>query len=131
LLLVDGCKDSPTGIPRASAQSNPDCIEYWYSNGNLRIKHVNAGFNCCPVLDFAIHVDGNDIVIEEIEVAGYCHCLCLFDVIYEIQDLAPGVYHLLVIEPYLPEGDPVLEFDMDLIGDPAGNYCVHRSAYPW
>ena len=131
LLQVSDCKQNPTGIPKANAQSDIDCIEYWYSDGNLRIKHVNAGFNCCPVLDFAVHVEGNNIIIEEIEIEGLCSCLCLFDVMYEIQDLAPGAYHLLVIEPYLPDGDPVLEFDMDLVGTPAGNYCVHRSQYPW
>ncbi len=131
LLDVSGCKDAPTGIPRISAQADLDCIEYWYSNRNLRMKHVNAAFNCCPVLDFAVYVDGSDIIIEEIEIEGYCLCLCLYDVNYEIQDLDPGAYHLLVIEAYRPEGDPVLEFDMDLVNEPAGNYCVPRSQYPW
>ncbi|MFH1754211.1 MAG: hypothetical protein ABIA59_00780 [Candidatus Latescibacterota bacterium] len=132
LIEISDCKDAPTGIPLSSASSSDlDCMEYWYGSGTLRMKHVNAGFNCCPVLDFAVHVDGNLITIEEIEIEGLCSCLCLFDVIYEIQDLAPAVYHLMVMEPYRPESDAALEFDMDLIGTTAGNYCVKRSQYPW
>ncbi len=132
LVEIYGCKEAATGIPLVSASSDQDCIEYWYIEGDvLRLKHVNAGFNCCPVIDVDIQVDGETITIEEIELEGLCYCLCLFDVYYEIHDLVPGTYHLCVIEPYRPENDPVLEFTVDLQASPAGNFCVFRSGYPW
>ncbi|UCG50442.1 MAG: hypothetical protein JSW58_09510 [Candidatus Latescibacterota bacterium] len=132
LVDIGECKNFSTGIPRVSAPSDQDCIEFWYVGGSvLNLRHVNAGFNCCPVVDVDIRVEGDVITIEEIEIEGMCACLCLFDVNYEIQNLAPGVYHLVVIEPYLPTGDPVLEFDMDLTSEPTGRHCVPRSQYPW
>jgi hypothetical protein len=132
LVDVGDCKQTITGIPTVSASSDQDCIEYWYDGGGvLRLKHVNAAFNCCPVVAVDIRVEGTTITIEEIEIEGHCLCLCLYDVIYEIQDLDPGVYDLHVIEPHLPPGDPVLEFTMDLTTEPSGNYCVLRSGYPW
>jgi hypothetical protein len=129
---VSGCKQYPTGIPKTSTAPDQDCIEYTYDGSNtLLLMHVNAGFNCCPTLDFEIAVEGDTITIEEIELEGLCTCLCLFDVDFEIQGLAPGTYHLVVIEPYRPAGEPVLEFTMDLVGSPSGEHCVYRSRYPW
>jgi hypothetical protein len=134
VVLVDmsDCKDMPTGIPTVSASFDQDCLEYWYVGGNvLGLRHVNAGFNCCPTIDTHIHVVGDTITIEEIEIEGLCACLCLFDVEYEIQGLPPAVYHVVVLEPYRPDTDPVLEFTMDLTSSSSGRYCVERSEYPW
>jgi hypothetical protein len=126
------CKDFPTGIPRASAPPSVDCVEWWHVGGNvLHLRHVNAGFNCCPVIDADIRVEGAAITVEEIEIEGNCDCLCLFDVEYEIHGLASGVYHVVFVEPYRPVDDPVLEFDLDLLSFPSGSHCVERSQYPW
>ena len=129
---ISDCKDSPTGIPRVSAPRDQDCVEYWYVGGTvLHLNHINAGFNCCPVVDADVRVEGDTITVEEIEVEGHCMCLCLFDVGYEIQNLPPGVYLLRFIEPYRPQSDPVLECTLDLVSSPSGRHCVTRSQYPW
>jgi hypothetical protein len=132
LLDVSGCKEFATGIPMASAPSDVDCVEWWYVGGNtLHLKHVNAGFNCCPVVDADIVVEGAAITVEEIEIEGNCYCLCLFDLEYKIENLAPAVYDLRFIEPYRPAEDPVLEVSLDLASSPSGRLCVSRSQYPW
>jgi hypothetical protein len=132
LLDMSGCKESLTGIPLATAPSSEDCVEWWYVGGHtLHLKHINAGFNCCPTVDVDIRVVGSTITVEEIEIEGLCHCLCLFDVDYEIENLPPGVYELVFIEPYLPPGDEVLGGALDLVSSPSGRLCVGRSQYPW
>ncbi len=127
-----------------------DCIAYAYYEGNiLLLKHINAGFNCCPDIDVDIVIENSTIIINEVEIEGLCDCLCLFDLDYEIKNLEPGTYTIKVIEPYLQEGDAPLEFTVDLalpapgIGEntkrkyfkhgtsPANLFCVNRYHYPW
>ena len=132
VLDMTECKDYSTGIPMVSTSPYMDCMEYSYVGGNvLYLKHINAAFNCCPVVDWDIRVEGNTITIEEIELEGQCLCLCLYDIDYEIQNLSAGTYQLVVIEPHRSPDDPVLEFTMDLVSSPSGRHCVHRTSYPW
>jgi hypothetical protein len=131
-ISISACKNFPSGIPAKTATADQDCMEYLYVGGDvLELRHINAGFNCCPILDFEVSVQADTITIEEIQIEGQCSCLCLFDVDFEIQDLSPGVYHVVVIEPYRPEADPVLEFTIDLDASPSGRTCVPRTQYPW
>lgn len=129
---ITGCKSFPPG-EKDGTPPDQDCIE-WNFNGSglLELKHVNAGFNCCPELDFVITIEGDVITIEEIEIEGLCDCLCLFDIDFEIVNVTPGMYQIVVIEPYAqyPDEDP-LEFMIDLTSTPAGSYCVQRGHYPW
>jgi len=78
MVSYTGCLKSVDTI-----ESNWDCIEYEYNGGNLlTLKHVNAGFNCCPVIGVDISVEDNLIMIVESETydsLGPCYCLCLFD----------------------------------------------------
>ncbi len=109
------------------------CIEYQYGNdGRLVLTHVNAGFNCCPVLDFEFTVSEGVITIEEIELEDLCDCLCLFDLTFEISDLPPGTYQINIIEPYIQgtAQDPLM-FEADLSSAGSGSYCVDRHGYPW
>jgi hypothetical protein len=132
LVDISDCKESPTGIPRVVASSSQDCVEWWYvGESSLHLRHVNAGFNCCPVVDVDIRVEGETITVEEIELEGNCWCLCLFDVEYVIEDLSPGVYQLTFVEPYRPQSDPVLQTTLDLEAASSGRFCVPRSQYPW
>jgi hypothetical protein len=125
-----GCK--PFGW-RLGTPPEQDCLEWGYSNGVLQITHVNEGLNCCPVILADILIEGNVITIEEIDSLdmGGCACLCLFDVDYEIVNLAPGEYFITVIEPYVPPSEESLEFTVDLRTTPVGSYCVVRDFYPW
>ena len=129
-----GCKDFQRAAAPDSTPPDQDCIEYEYDGGSvLSIRHVNAGFNCCPVIVADIRFEGNTIVIEELDslFEGGCDCLCLFDVDYEIGGLPPGEYRILVIEPYRAEEDPELDITVDLSSSPSGSHCVDRSRYPW
>ncbi len=132
LLNASGCKDFVDNGAIDNTPSTKDCIDYNYDGESvLLLTHLNAGFNCCPVLDPVITISKNLIRIEEKEVEGLCDCLCLFDLDYEIRNLKPGEYIIQVFEPYIREGDPKLEFTIDLTSTPAGTYCVERSHYPW
>ena len=130
--LVDftGCK---SGTLRGSDETpfDLDCIEYSYRHGTLNLKHVNAAFNCCPEFLASLRVSGDTISIVEEELVGGCHCLCLYDLEYEVDGLAPGVYRVIVSEECLLETDAPLEFTMDLRASPAGACCVGRDHYPW
>ena len=127
-----GCKEFQKGTAIDSTPPDQDCIEYQYDGESvLQLKHVNAGFNCCPEIAANITIEDNTITIEEIEISGECYCLCLFDIDYEITNLPPGEYTIRVNGLYLEEGDEPLEFTVDLASSPSGIYCVYRDHYPW
>jgi len=124
-----GCKSQ-----MAVTADNEDCLVYNYDGvGRLTLIHINAGFNCCPVIAANIGVEGQQILIQELDSLdnGGCHCLCLFDVSYEIVGLTPGSYDISVIEPLRSESDPPLEFMVDLSGATSGQFCVPRTVQPW
>jgi hypothetical protein len=135
-VIIDhtGCKSFRGSSMSADTTSDQDCIEYAYDgNGTLSIKHINAGFNCCPVIAVDIRFEGSTIVIEELDSLqnGGCDCNCLFDVNYEITSLPPGLYRIIVIEPYRWEGDPELDFVVDFSSAASGIHCESRTHYPW
>ncbi len=135
LLDYYGCKEFQKGTAIDSTPPDQDCIEYQYDGaGLLLLKHVNAGFNCCPDEILAdITIEGNVITIEENESleSGGCYCLCLFDVDYQISNLESGEYTIRINGLYLEEGDEILQFTVDLASSPSGSFCVYRDHYPW
>jgi hypothetical protein len=131
-----GCKEFKGGKDKGGTRPDQDCLEYQYDGqGTLLLKHVNAGFNCCPgTIVAVIRVEDDVITIAEDEVydsLGPCYCLCLFDVELRITNLQPSEYTVKVVELYLTEGDDPLEFDIDLVSSPSGSFCVSRNHYPW
>jgi len=132
----DSCKTFQRMGATDTIPPDQDCIEYEYDGENvLCIKHINAGFNCCPAeLKAFVDIKGDTITIEEKEYfddTGPCFCLCLFDLDFNITGLNPGVYTVKVIEMYVPAGDEPLEFTVDLTTSTSGIFCVKRSGYPW
>ena len=136
-ILVDyaGCKTFTRGSAAGSTPPDQDCIEYQYDGARtLLLKHINAGFNCCPVIAADITIEGNLITIHESESfdsTGPCWCLCLFDLDLEISNLSPGEYTISVIEVCTNPEDEILEFTVNLVSSPSGMYCVFRDHYPW
>ncbi len=124
-----GCKNL---ITIEEFDSNQECIEYTYSGNTLKIKHVNAGMNCCPEpMNASISVDGGIITIDESKAANGCKCLCIFDIDYQIDNLPAGSYKL-VIKPFLELGShQPLEGTIDLKKEPSGYFCAERTNYPW
>jgi len=103
-----------------------ECVSYSLSGGILKVRHGNAGFNCCAELTADIAVSGGLIEIAE-SGPGICRCECLFDLDYEISGFEAGAI-LLRFTGSL--GGP-LEVIFDLEEAPAGTSCVPRSSYPW
>jgi len=135
LIEYTGCKSFDGAALSDPIPSNQSCIEYAYDgDGTLSFTHVNAGFNCCPTyLAADFDFDGNTITITESEnlEGGGCYCLCLFDLEYEIVNLPPGEYNIVIEVPYLPSGDQPLEFIINLTAAGSGTFCVERTGYPW
>jgi len=129
------CKGSGGAAAGAAAAptSSQECVEYDYDGqSRLRLKHVNAGFNCCPgAITADIDISGGTIRIEEKESSSLCDCSCLYDLGYEIAALPPATYRLSVVGPYQPDTDPPLAFDVDLGRAVSGSFCVERTRYPW
>jgi hypothetical protein len=116
---------------RSGTPSDQDCIEYDFKLRVLKLKHVNTAFNCCPEIDASVTVRADTIYVREHDTVGGCHCLCLYDLEYEIKGLAPGTYRVVVAQEYLIETDEPLEFTIDLVASPSGEHCVVRDHYPW
>ncbi|HOW86688.1 MAG TPA: hypothetical protein P5119_12565 [Candidatus Aminicenantes bacterium] len=116
-----------------AAEAGRECLEYEYDGRSvLRLKHVNAAFNCCPgEVSAAIEISDGAVRIEEKESSSLCDCNCLYDLSYEITGLAPGAVRISVVGPYQPEAGPPLEFVVDLGQAVSGTYCVERTVYPW
>ncbi len=119
---------------QANYTSTDDCIEYFYNaqNETLIMKHINAGFNCCPgILAAEIIIEGNTILIRESEEKAECLCSCLFDLDFEVMDLKPGIYQVKVIEPYVLADEEQMEFSLNLENSCEGKHCVQRTFNPW
>jgi hypothetical protein len=130
------CKTTGAGAPKEGyvPSSSEECLQYeWQGEGTLALKHINAGFNCCPDrLIGLVAIQDNTITLTETEVGGLCNCNCLYDLDYEITNLKPGLYTLQVVPTgYVPPGDPPLTFAVDCTGPTNGIQCVRRSGYPW
>ncbi|MBN2381340.1 hypothetical protein JXQ70_00520 [bacterium] len=128
------CKEFGADDQAASAgpSNHQDCLEI-QANGNvLQLRHLNAGFNCCPAqINAEVTLEGPILTISESESEQGCHCLCLYDLDYTIQGLGPGIYTVRVVEPYLEPGDSVLECQFDMDGSSSTSCCVDRHHYPW
>ncbi len=127
----DGCKDFDAGSDFPPPSS--ECVEYVYSKNaeQLILRHLNAGFNCCPeTLTFDLDAGRNHITItswETYEDDGPCRCDCLFDVTYELVGITPDSYRISV---KCSLADPVI-FEVDLQHDYSGWHCVDRHDHPW
>mgnify|MGYP007098393257 CR=1 FL=1 len=111
--------------------ANQSCIYYEYKDTQLKINHVNAGFNCCPEgISVEINKSNESIEITELEEYGLCDCLCLFDIEYSISYVEPAEYTFIFIEPYSNELNE-LKFTINLAEQSKGNFCVTRESYPW
>jgi hypothetical protein len=135
LIKYTDCKNTITGISVTdTTPNNLDCIEYSYddNDGILTLKHINAGFNCCPgKITADISINSEAIIINEKEQEAGCHCDCLFDIDYEIKNLDSWTFRIVVVEPYRPVEEAVLDFVVALKATPSGKFCVERKNYPW
>lgn len=120
----------------APADEVPDSIsrvDYSYDDETRRLtlKHINAGFNCCPdSLYCEIELKGDTIMIEEFEEAALCNCNCVYDLEIEVDSVEMKKYQVKFVEPYAGEQDKLV-FGIDLAAAANGSYSVIRKSYPW
>lgn len=134
LLQYEGCKQTgaSTAWEGIGVSNNEDCIEYSYNGQTLTLKHINSAFNCCPgKITADIDINGNMISISEHEREAGCLCLCLFDLDYEIKNLQPGKYTIIINQLYLDKNDQVLKITLQLSSETSGTFCQDRNQYPW
>lgn len=127
------CKEFKSANTAVEIDDTLTCVEYIYlpSSNQLSLKHINAGFNCCPESLYChVAVSNDTLIIAEFEQDGLCDCLCLFDLDIEADGIAAKKYIVKFIEPYIQDQDEIL-FEMDLRKDTTGSYCVYRDRYPW
>jgi hypothetical protein len=132
LVSHTGCKGAED-ILKNDVPDTTSCIIYTYNpvTGELSLKHVNAGFNCCPgTLYCTVSQQQDTICLQEYETESMCDCNCLFDLDIKLTDVQPAKYYLKIIEPYAADEEK-LYFGLDLQNDHSGSYCVNRNHYPW
>jgi len=119
---------SGMGIP-----GNQDCIQYSFQDNRLVIKHINAGFNCCPEgFKVSLAVKGDTLIITEEENSSLCDCNCLFDLDYTLTDIDKDSWWIRVVEPYVQgQGQDLILFEANLRKDTSGLVCFERTTYPW
>ncbi len=128
-----GCKNLKSANGENPVPDSISCVEYSFEQltKKLIIKHVNAGFNCCPgELYCKISLNNDTIIIEEFEKEAMCDCSCLFDLDIEITGVNRQKYFVKFIEPYVGYQQKI-EFEIDLANTQNGSYCVVRKDYPW
>ena len=75
----NGLKSSSQNVETPDSLS---CVDYSFDKekNKLTLKHINAGFNCCPdSLYCKIELKSDTILIQEFEKVADCRCNCLYD----------------------------------------------------
>lgn len=108
-------------------------LEYTYNEQakTLSLKHINAGFNCCPGEIYCnAEVKNDTIFLKESEQKSECDCNCLFDLDFELNEVEKQWYYISLYEPYAI-GQDSIRFAIDLTQSTSGVFYVQRTGYPW
>lgn len=133
LLNHTDCKGLKSSKILSDTPDTLSCVDYEFdlSAHKLLLKHINAGFNCCPEsLYCRVSLNNDTIVVQEFEQTQGCHCNCLYDLEIEINGVENKRYQIEFVEPYAPKGESI-NFAIDLTKNIVGSYCVIRKNYPW
>jgi hypothetical protein len=126
-----GCGGYGLAPYRSNEGDTQTCVMWEIVDDSILVlHHHNAGFNCCPVISADVSVSNQHITIvesESYEEGGPCHCLCLFDLDFEVIGISQSSYDVTI---EVVEGEP-LEFSIDLAAADSGMYCESRHGYPW
>lgn len=119
-----------------SAVITPDslsCIDYSFdkTNKKLTIKHINAGFNCCPESLFCnVSLAKDTIIVQELQKKNGCKCNCLYDLDIVLNGVQAEKYIIKFVEPFTNDQEKLI-FKMDLTKENQGLFTVIRKKYPW
>ena len=100
-----------------------ECVVWAYDGvGALELRHVNAVFNCCPgdagMIGTVAFAEGV-FTLTESDSGGMCNCVCPYDMIYQMTNVVPGAYSV-VVNPF------EAPIEMDLAAAAEGWFCVDR-----
>ncbi len=125
--LVPGSSDEDPYVPPTQTA----VVWEYDGDGNLDLRRINAGLNCCPDLAFVVNLTDRVITVVEQDL-GICDCLCLINVDYRISGIKPGKY-LLRFDEYAYIGDDQpLECEIVLKGVGSSGMCsAERTLAPW
>lgn len=133
LVSYTDCKNLNTALQKGVYGTDTSCVTYSYDpkTKKLSLKHINAGFNCCPgILYCNFDLSNDTIVIKEFAQTAGCSCECLYDLDIKLYIEEPKNYYLIVEEPYCGSQQQIA-FPIDLASNLSGSYCVYRDQYPW
>ena len=134
LISNSTCKnDFKAAVENPIPPDTLSCIDYSFNSlsNKLIIKHINAGFNCCPEkLYCEVSLNNDTIIIQEFEKSALCFCNCLYDLDIEVTGVTTIKYQLKFVEPYCGEQEKLI-FEIDLNKEKEGLFCVVRKQYPW
>ncbi|MBK7142595.1 MAG: hypothetical protein IPH75_10995 [bacterium] len=133
MVQSSGCRQTVSDR-EARYTATPDCIYLSYDKHHvLRLTHVNAVMNCCISGNSvsAVVSEGMIRITEQEKFEGTqpCRCLCLYDLVYEVRQVPPGLYTIRIEETNLPSGEPMLEGTVDLTSPITDTICVQHSNY--
>jgi hypothetical protein len=133
LISNTDCKSNEISIVDSETSDTLSCIEYEYEAAEkiLHLKHINAGFNCCPQkIVCSAKLSNDTIIVQESEESALCDCNCLFDLNIDISGVEEQKYYIQIKEPYCGEQQK-LYLLLLLDKDKEGTICVTRKSYPW
>jgi hypothetical protein len=127
------CKSLDKSATLDEKADSLSCVEYSYNSSTetLTLKHINAGFNCCPdKISFDATFRNDTLIVEESETSSFCDCNCLYDLEMEIKNFTDQRFQVKFIEPYRGNGEELI-FEINLKTNKSGEWCVTRKNYPW
>lgn len=129
------CKDFSLKSTAESGDYGSDtscaCYTYNFQEKKLILKHINAGFNCCPGEIYCdIDIENDTIFLTESEEKADCDCDCLYDIDIDISEVKKQKYYISIYEPYCKNQERI-QFEIDLTLNETGVFCVRRTLYPW
>ncbi len=96
--------------PRSKSGNLREYLELKAENKYLRIRHINAEFNCCPKeLLINSKINNDTIFVYQNEKESSCNCVCKYDLNYKVGPLEYKTYHFVLNHM----NSVLIEFDLD------------------
>ncbi len=108
------CKQDADYIGNLAQESKKEYLELKSDGKYLKVKHINAQFNCCPEeIVVTSKISNNTIYIDENEKSHACDCICDYDLDYEIGELDYSNYYVVLTKLKAPFSYKEFELDFN------------------